>query len=625
MNKENLYHSLRYETSCANPGLSWIGNLRWHAIEEKVNQFSFECMSALPSMSHSECVAAKMKKKLFCLRVLAKNATKWIYGADYIENDKFKVIFPFHEYGCIIESQAILEIRYEGHLERNGKDVIIQSGEYWIAFHTDANVAVSDHYMMVDLTKGGRLTVAFDIKQSTAEMTARKLDSLYKNILNDNVKFWNDYLASCPIVPLKEEFDYQHPTLPIHEHYTSEEFEVRQLWHWWCLLVNVVDVRFNKFHPYLAPDQPNWLGAWSNDVHQSMAALSLTNQKELARKLMITYLTHAMNTEGVLCWYIHADGVPCYGTEGDVGRLSHGAPYSTHMIEYYIRNTGDTSILSEEADGITLYERLRRYIYNLHPSRDCNGDSLIEWSNLWETGWDDKGGTFFQDASLEEWMDVVSNAIPKEVDAFYQKNQRPVIAIVEQVIALWSLDAMQKLAEIQGDTETKEYCAKIYAKMIETVSELCWNEEDGFYYDIDVKTGTQTTEKCADAFFWLHFEKNEHRRQELLRHMNDVNEFNCYYIPMLSKDSAGFNPLGYWSGGHWPREVSMMAMGLKRSGFEEKAWEILVRAIMSESGNVIAEVINPLDGKRSTKITKMACAVMNMLALQDITGGTQWF
>lgn len=40
---------------------------------------------------------------------------------------------------------------------------------------------------------------------------------------------------------------------------------------------------------------------------------------------------------------------------------------------------------------------------------------------------------------------------------------------------------------------------------------------------------------------------------------------------------------------------------------------------------IIAEVIEPLEGKRSTKIMKMACAILNLMALLDVTDKIKWF
>lgn len=621
----NLYERLKYVKEESDGLYNWLGNLRWYVTENESGRFSFRCISALESMTHEDCVAINTTKELFAINLKEKESDEWVYGVDYIQNKHIKIILPFHEYGAFIYTTTDMKICFQGNCYEKDDVCVIQNGSYYIVLNLKKAYGDETNGIAVDAEKTQWIAVSYHIDEAQAIANCKRLAEEREKIIADNRTFWEDYLASCPIVELERDYVYRHEALNIEECYSSEAFVTRQLWHYQCLLMNVCEVEFNKLPIYMAPDRIHWIGTWSNDGPQCMAILSLTNQKELARRIIIQYLKHAMTIKGEFSWYMHADGTGCHGVKGDVGRFSHGDPYMPHVVEYYIRNTGDESILLEDVGGVTVYEKLRTYMLNLHNLRDMNQDSLIEWSNLWETGWDDKGGTFFTSASLEEWMEVVANGTEDEIAEFYTKHQRPVIAVVEQVIALWSFKAMSKLAKDKGDAELVSYCEKMFLDMKQAVETRCWNEDDQFYYDIDVKSNTQTTEKSADAFFWLNFEDNMDRATKLVEHLNDDNEFNCYYVPMLSKDSVGFNQFGYWSGGHWPREMSIIAMGLHHCGFDDKAMELLVRAIMSEKGNVIAEVIEPLYGKRSTKIMKMACAVMNPMALLDITDKVKWY
>ncbi len=620
----SLYNKLKYVRTESGGDRNWVGNLRWYVAEEELGLFSFSCISNLHSSTHEEDLKNIMVKRLFQIDMKESETRTWTYGADYLSTDNLSVFLPFYEYGGLIFVNQDFEIRSEGECYQKDNCILVKNGSYYIAFAMNNTYEIQGQKALVSVKQDMWLAVSFHIEEEIAIHSCKKLLQNRQQYLEENKVFWNEYLNSCPIVELDAAYEYKHESLHIREYTTPEEFEVRQLWHWYCVLVNVSDVEFNRFPLYMAPDKPNWKGTWGNDGPQCMAALSLTNQKDLARRLIVTYLTNALRTTGEFSWYMHADGVGCYGTKGDVGRYSHSDPYMPHTVAYYIRNTGDASILQEDAGGVTVYEKLKTYILNLHKQRDINGDALIEWANLWETGWDDKGGTFFENASLREWMNVVSSGTEEEIRIFYEENQRPVVAIVEQVITLWALYGMKELAIIMKDNEVATYCEETAQLMKESVSVLCWHEEDGFYYDIDVKSGTQTTEKSADAFYWMNFEEKEERCEKLFGHLENEDEFNCYYIPMLSKDSKGFNQLGYWSGGHWPREMSIIAMGLHRCGYQDKAMELLIRAIMSEEGNIISEVINPLTGKRSTGVTKMACAIMNVIALLDVNDKIKW-
>lgn len=624
MGKMSSYDKLRYVRSESGGKRNWLGNLRWYVAEEKEGFFSFECISNLHCSTHEEDLANRMRKQLFQLDIGESAFKEWIYGADYIRTLNMSIFLPFYEYGGLVLVKRDFAIQFEGECYQKEDCLIVKTGAYYIAFALKDNYQMQEQRISVHVEDGMWFSVAFHIDEKKAIQNCKRLIEGREEILETNRKFWNDYLASCPTVKLEKDYEYKHDSLGIREYHTCKDFDIRQLWHWWCVLVNVSEVEFNRCQLYMAPDKTNWRGTWGNDGPQCMAALSLTNQKELARHLMITYLTDALKETGEFSWYMHADGTGCYGVKGDVGRYSHSDPYMPHTVAYYIRNTGDDSILEADAGGMSVYEKLKNYVLSLHNQRDINGDALIEWANLWETGWDDKGGTFFENASLEEWVDIVATGTDEEISDFYKANQRPVVAIVEQVITLWALKGMEELAHIKNDEELVTYCSDTMKLMQKSVSVLCWNEEDGFYYDIDVKTGQQTREKSADAFYWMNFEKDAERAGKLYAHLENEEEFNCYYIPMLSKDSKGFNPMGYWSGGHWPREMSVIAMGLHRCNYQDKAMELLIRAIMSQEGNMIAEVINPLTGKRSTGITKMACAIMNVLALLDVNDKVKW-
>ncbi len=622
----SFYSKLTYKTNKGIGINSWNGNLRWYAREcEDGSSFKFQTMSCLEEATHEECVKNRMCKNLFDLALTQNETKNWCYGTDYIAVDDVSIYFPFYEYGCIINHSQELNITFEGSAMLNGNVVTVTTGAYTVCLKADCKVSLKDNSIVASAADSGKIAVSFHIDGTVAEACCNRLFNESDAILKENRNFWNEYLASCPTVELPEAFDYKRPELGIDDHFTPEDVVVRQLWHYWCLLINVNEVEFNKLQLYVAPDKIGWLGTWSNDGLQCMAALSLTNQKELAKRLIISYLETSLTTDGVFTWYTHADGVPSNGTVGDVGRYSHGAPYFPQTVYYYIRHTGDRSILSEQCGGgMTVYEKLKKYITSLHTMRDVNGDELIEWANLWETGWDDKGGTFFSKASIGKWAETVANCTDDEIAEFYRENQCPVTTVVEQVITLWSLKAMKKMALEENDTELAEYCENKIKAMINAVSDKLWNEEDGFYYDIDVNTNTQTREKSADAFYWFNFENDKERQNKLLKHFTNPKEFYCYYMPMLSFDSEQFNEHGYWSGGHWSREMSIIAMGLNRCGFNDWAKELIVRALMVAKGPIICEVTNPLTGKMSTGITKMACSIFNVMAINDIYGGIDW-
>lgn len=618
----NLYNMVKYQRNTPIGHGNWLGNLRWYVKEHnKCGRYTFECISALPDESHEECVRKNFTKQLLEVQLQTKSHT-FTYDADSIQADDFSIRMPFFAYGCILNFKK-LSIAAE-NVKICDHTACIKSGRYFIGITSNGKFSANEQGICIgDGREEVHAAIAFHLDEHTACAECDRLFRKRDEIAAQNRVFWEEYFSSCPTVEMDDYF--YHNAFSNRDYlFKSEDITVRQLWHWWCLLINVNEVEFNKNPLYMAPDKTNWKGIWSNDGLQCIAALSLTNQKELSEKLFVSYLTGSVNEEGIFSWYTHSDGLGCYGLSHDVGKLSHGAPYFPQTAEYLIRATGNERILEQDAGGMSVYEKLKKYLKTLIRMRMNPEYQLIEWANLWETGWDDKGGCFFEAAPLTEWMKMMSEGTETEIAAFYKENQRPVIPIVEQVITLWSLCAGARLAKRKNDAEFANFCKNQAETIRESVMNQCWCEETGFYHDIDVKRNKLADAKSADAFYLLYFENDRKRAQKVFLHINSIEEFDCCYLPMLSRDSAGFREDGYWSGGHWPREMSMVAMGLEHCGYHEKAKELLVRAIMSEEGNIIAEVLNPLTGNRSTEVTKMACAIMNNLALLHISGKVKW-
>ncbi|MBO5136019.1 MAG: hypothetical protein J6C17_01390 [Clostridia bacterium] len=612
----DLYSKVRYVRNNHIGNYNWLGNLRWYAREsENFGEYSFETIAAYEFQTHQECEARKMTLKLFDVKFDVSGSSDIEYGADYIKTKTFNIVMPFYEYGCILNGKAV--IKAEAELTENCL-LIFNEGCY-VCIKSDSIKEAEDGFVVE-----GKTVAAFNISKEKAISDCDRIFDNSQQIIEKNRNFWNEYFNSCPTVQVEEDFDYFNEFSGNSYHFKKEDIHIRQLWHWWCVLMNVNEVEFNKAPLYMAPDKIEWKGSWSNDALQSMAALSLTNQSNIAKRLIVSYMKSSINSDGVFSWYTHSDGTGCYGTVGDVGRFSHGAPYWLHTVMYYIKNTGDKTILEEDAGGMTVYEKLKKFAKTLIDVRMNKEYNMIEWANLWETGWDDKGGCFFDDGSLDDWMAVVSKGTDEEIKEWYKNKQRPVLPIVEQIITLWSLNAGKDLGEIKEDNKFSEFCGKYYDLIKDSIYNNCWSDEDNFYHDIDVKNKVQSKVKNADIFYWLYFEENQDRREKIFEHILSKDEFNCCQLPMLSKDSKGFNEHGYWSGGHWSREMSMVGMGLCESGFYEKAREIIIRAIMVAEGNIITEVINPLTGKQSTGITKMACSIMNVLGFLHIENKVRW-
>ena len=639
---ESYYDKLCYERLSPSGKNSWLGNLRWFAQETTVaDEYIFSTIPSVKEDGQLEsgvCGTYDMKRILFGIKFLDANASKYRYGADYIGTDKYRVSIPFFSYGAIFTCDGDISIstsdkcgRITGKkplilTEIDGGKLTIHDENYFIVFsHTGTITKTANSFTIKKTDDFLHISVSFHINRDIAVKESGQLLSDMDKILADSKAHWENYLASCPTYKLDSDYKYKNTFIDEDVCVKSDDFEIRQLWHYWCVLMDISEIEFNRFPLYMAPDKPLWKGTWSNDGPECLCVLSLTNQAELAGRCIVDLVKAIINKDGILSWYIHSDGTGCYGTKGDSGLLSHGVPAIVHTVDFYIRNTGDRNILDRDAgNAMTVYEKLKLYITRLHELRDINGDHLIEWVNLWETGWDDKICSFFSAAGLQEWIDVVLTSDTQKIESFYNEKSRPVAAIVEQVYTLWALRSMQNLAKIKNDDVLFKYCCEKYTDMLNAVREKCWSEKQGFYFDFDITENALCKSKNADTFYFMYFEKDPKRLGAIYRHLENPKEFNAYYMPMSSLDNEGFNENGYWNGGHWPREMSYVGFALNKSGYKDKALEILIRAVMCTEGNVIAEVLNPLTGIQITNSSRIAYTALNVAALLELDGKITW-
>lgn len=124
------------------------------------------------------------------------------------------------------------------------------------------------------------------------------------------------------------------------------------------------------------------------------------------------------------------------------------------------------------------------------------------------------------------------------------------------------------------DEKSKANGFRADAKAIaERINKWCWNEEDGFYYDVR-GDGTQF-KKMTMGGFWplLAGIASEKQADRLVSHLKDENKFwRKMVFPTLAADEPEFVPEGfYWRGGVWAPTNVMIVKGLQRYGFERFA------------------------------------------------------
>lgn len=602
---------------------SWIGNLRWF-VEEGPQECCWEFRAAPKDAAHSRAPGCAVRD-MFTLSVpLSGSEVSYQYRADsycaQYTGGSVKITMPWEEYGAMLQVSAqsvpcSIKFARSVHFCNFPDFVLITDQDMYFCIAAAVPMVFRENEIFFSCKDTCRIAVSFHAEQRIAMETCSRLFERRKEVCIRSASFWNSFLSSCPI---------HRPSYGNAAAFDLEEVYLRQFWHWWAALINLSSVAFNSWPIYLAPDKSKWFGSWSNDTPEALAALSLTCAAPLVREAIVGYIARAIRTDGIHAWYTHADGQQSFGVQHDAGRFSHGVPCIVHTVEYYIRATGDRTILQADADGMRVWDKLCHYMHSLLPQRDCNADGLIECSNLWESGWDDKTGPFFEKQPLSAWVSVITNGTDKEIAEFYRANQAPVTAMVEQVYALWAFASLHRLAVYQENKAEQCYAKTQYQKILSAVRSRHWSEQTGFYHDRDVNNDKLNPVMNLDAFYFLYFEPDRTRIARMLEKLNDPKKFALPYPPATAADGEGFCPDGYWSGGYWPREMCYVGMGLAQAGAGAAGERLILQAIVSAPGNQICETLNPLTGKRTTKPVRLAYGAMLIAALQHLEQRMPW-
>jgi len=107
------------------------------------------------------------------------------------------------------------------------------------------------------------------------------------------------------------------------------------------------------------------------------------------------------------------------------------------------------------------------------------------------------------------------------------------------------------------------------------INQWCWNEEDGFYYDV-LADGTQFKKKTIGGFWpLLAGVATDEQAEVLVGHLRDEDEFwRPQVFPTLSADEPEYVETGgYWRGSIWAPTNVMVIKGLEQYGYDEFAAE----------------------------------------------------
>ena len=497
------------------------------------------------------------------------------------------------------------------HMVRDKGDGTVRYGSprwpYRLLVAAHLKARLQDGTFEWKLKKGGEAAaiVALGGTEEEAEavlQTVRASRDLFDHATH---KAWNDYLASTPLVIPAEAIRFTVGTTGEQGTIAPKDLVRSELWFWRGVLSTTCQVRYMAASPLVLADWFGFNGMWGNDGVAESMALSATGRKDIARASLLNWFRYAVNVsgDGSSAWEVFTSGRSAY-TRKDAAHYTQSVPLQASLVGHYVRLTGDGEILDEKPGGIagdrTVWQSLVAYQRNLCKVRDINHDHLIDWTHIWETGWDDKNSPF------------VDN------------KRAPTSAINEQVFNLWSLEEMIYLAKLRGEDASP--WQQEFAAAKEAVRTKLWDPETQRYWDLDVSTGKLWTQgENLDAYYFLYYESNPSRIAAMMKRLYDPAKFNGPLLPTLAFDTPNWG--GYWRGPSWPREYSYLALALSRAGYSREAFMWLARAISSNLGPILPETIDPKTYPREKDISGvriMGYDALDTAVFPDVAGLRIW-
>ncbi len=132
-----------------------------------------------------------------------------------------------------------------------------------------------------------------------------------------------------------------------------------------------------------------------------------------------------------------------------------------------------------------------------------------------------------------------------------------------------------KICNARGMTAEAKKWEKEYARIKKTVNDLYWDDEDGYYYDVDLATG-KFCKVMTPASFWAMLAEIPDQEQAA-RMVSYLRDPDCMGgerpWTSLARNAPGFDETTgeYWRGGIWLPIVYMGTKALEKYGYTELA------------------------------------------------------
>ncbi len=176
-------------------------------------------------------------------------------------------------------------------------------------------------------------------------------------------------------------------------------------------------------------------------------------------------------------------------------------------------------------------------------------------------------------------------------------------------------EIMAKIAEIIGAGDAERW-RTLSEKVSHAIKTVLWDENDGFFYDRIIESGKFRKKKSVASFLTLFAGACTKEQAALLvSELENPTTFGTPFpIPSISADDPTFGT-DMWRGPVWICCNYLVAEGLRRYGYKEKADELIRKTIEVVTENYIRdgvtyEFYDPMRAQSPSKINRKGPVVM---------------
>lgn len=227
-------------------------------------------------------------------------------------------------------------------------------------------------------------------------------------------------------------------------------------------------------------------------------------------------------------------------------------PFLCQLALLYLRQSDDSDWVGSVFDKLT-----RNFEYWFSDEYDASKSGLPVWNSADHTGMD----------NVDERAGAVNSYVCQAVD-----------------LAVYLVRESQALAQMAMELKRTSDAEKYHAKANELKDKIqthFWCEEDGFFYDRNIRTGDFIKVKTVAGFapLWVNAATKEQADIIVKQHLLNPNEFWLEYpVASMSKLEPGFRQQPYdyeeccnWKGPTWMPTNYFVFQGLRQYGYLDEA------------------------------------------------------